>query len=259
MAQETTTVRVKRATKDRLAKYHQPEHDNLSQTIDALIEWTPDPSAITEGGCAVCETAPPADVPLEELSGIVQHFVADDSAGNTVSGHNWFCSADCVSEFQEQIDHQFPREPDAVTVGGADTPQTRLEADLEFLLSEDTPEVTLLNIPGAFPGSRYRGEPVYVEHNNEIVNEGVIREVFHEETRTTLTLDYDIATARLHHPNENVRAEYLSDWRVGEHTECGETAVIGDPDDPPFTCPSCSDSFDWNEWSEHPVSAEFRQ
>lgn len=257
-----TTITLEELLKERLESYRHPEHDNIGEVIGDLMEWVEKPVDILADGCTHCgETPRRADAPIGEMDGVVHSYAVDLEDGRTVTGTEYYCSPECAHREQEERAAQFPDEPDEVRVGGVDELEVTL-TDATSYFSETDIQVGL-DIPGAFDGEsahsgeyHYEGEPVYIKNEGSWVHEGVVEEIIHEDAHTTLIVGRDLDRTRLHHPDPEMREQFLSEWRIGEH-DCGDRVKFRRGDGPDGTCPHCEEELTEETFEEHDDSEGF--
>lgn len=244
-----TTLTIDELTRERLDIHRADAHDSWDETLDSLMEVMPTPGDVREG-CTNCDTELRWEGTVEDTGGCIVFFRAEYD-DNTMYGSNYYCSAECAHEAQQEAQKYVPERPDRVLVGGKGEPQTGF-GDASFYLDGEVREVSL-NLPGAFAGTDshgneydYFGEPVYVENEGQWVQSGVIEDIIHEESHTALLLGHDHETEMLLHPDEEKRADYRERHEKRESDEC---AVCGAEfsypvKDAPEECPECGDE----EW-----------
>lgn len=244
-----TTLTLDESIKQQLAAHRTDAHGSWGDTLEEMMTILP-PSDDYQEGCLNCGRGPRDPNRPSESGGVIQFFSVEQG-DQTITGSNYYCSPECAHEKQEEVNAMVPTEPDAVIVGGRSELRTVVEG-ATFHLDEHTMEVGL-DVPGAFGGQDshgdeydYIGEPVYVENNGQIVQEGVVEEIYHEETHTSLLLGHDHEVTQLNHPDEEVREEYEemhAKWTEDECAACGKPMRYM-VDDPPEECPHC----DAEEW-----------
>jgi hypothetical protein len=245
-----TTISVSHDTKDRFEQHRHADHNNADEALDSLLTVVPTPGEIQEG-CTNCGKPPLDDGPIDQHDGVIHHFRVDYD-GHTFTGMNWFCSAECAKETQEEVQARIPENPDLVTVGGDEEPRVEL-ADTSFYLDGKTKEVHL-DVPGAFTGTpngggeyAYHGEPVYIHNQGQVVQHGCIEDIIHEEGHTGLMLGTgDTATLMLNHPNKKKRLEYEEqhvEWLGAQCPDCGTEMRYPETADA-VPCPECDTQFD---------------
>lgn len=239
-----TTITLDEDLKDnRLSKYRLDSHKTWNETLSRMMNLLPDPGKFQEG-CGNCGGIAINPYKKRDQSGIIQFYSAEHD-GQFITGTRYFCSAGCAKEAQAEINAQFPTNPDAVIVGGRSEPRTVVE-DATFYIDGEAREV-VINVPGAFTGDYYyTGEPVYIENNDQIVQEGIIEQIAHEDVHTVLDLGHDAEITRLNHPDEEVRQEYEehhAKWSDAECAACGHgfSYMV---EEPPEECPECG-ALEW--------------
>ncbi len=245
-----TSVSIERESKEELRDHRHPDHDNWDDTLTGMLGILPTIEDMQDG-CANCGQEPFSNGPPEEQGGVIQWW-STEYEGSTILGSAYFCSPDCAAESEEERQNHIPEEPDEVIVGGKSEIRTTLE-HASFYMDGETMEVGM-PIPGAFDGSsshgteyNYVGEPVYVYHEGQYRQQGVIEEIIHEDHFTTLLLERgDYETVMLNHPDEERREQYKEQhakWTGEDCAACGEEVRFM-VEDPPETCPHC----DAEEW-----------
>lgn len=239
-----TTLTIDDVVKKRLRGYRPDSHDSWGQTLTQMMELLPTVEDF-QGGCINCGERSINPYEQDEYSGVVQ-FHATEYEGDIITGTSYFCSPECAKESQDEIESQFPTHPDAVIVGGRSELRTVVESATFYI--DGTRREVGISVPGAFEGDGYDyiNEPVYIENDDRIVQEGVIKEIVHEDAHTTFVLGHDAEVTRLNHPDEEVREEYEehhAEWTDGECDFCGFTFSYM-IEDPPDECPDCG-SEDW--------------
>lgn len=239
-----TTVSIEQHARDRLDDYRHEKHGTMTDVVTALLEMVPPVEEMHEG-CANCGTEPIESIPMEEQGGVIRWF-SHELDGTTIYHSNYFCSAECVAELDEEIERHVPREPDRIEVGGKSEMRAAF-SDATFHIEGQQQEVGI-PIPGAFAGEDshggeydYVGEPVYIWHEGDYRQQGVIEDIIHEETHTALILGHDRETVMLNHPDEERRREYAAQhekWTTADCGACG-TELHFMVNDPPDVCPKC--------------------
>jgi hypothetical protein len=205
-----TSITVGEDTKERLGDHRAPTHDSWSDVLDGMMEILPTVQDVEEG-CEHCGEVRPHGRAVEDAGGAVQFFHAEYE-DNDVYGSRYFCSAECAHDAQQEVEAMVPSEPDEVLVGGDAEPQAHVEGAV-FYIDGHTREVSLPT-PGAFGGTDshgneydYEGEPVYIRNNGDIVQDGVVDDIIHEDAATALLLGRDHETVMSNHPDDEKREE----------------------------------------------------
>lgn len=242
-----TTITVDDTTKERLETDHRADgHYSYDEQLNGMMEMLPTVEEMKEG-CANCDTGRLWQGTPEDTGGVIVSFHTEFD-GDDVYGATYFCSESCAMEMQEEMQKQIPSDPDEVLVGGADQFRSSFEG-ATFHIDQTTMEVGI-PVPGAFSGQSmagteydYEGEPVYIRNDGQVVQDGVIEDIIHEEGFTTLLLSrsegYD--TVMLNHPNEEKRQNYEEnhvEWTGGICPGC-ETEVRFPLDGEEDECPEC--------------------
>jgi ribosomal protein S27E len=244
-----TTLSVDEETKERLEDHRAPGHHSWDEALHGMMELLPAVDEIQEG-CGECGQGGLLGGVPEDGGGVIRYFSTVQD-GTDIHDANYYCSNECLGEVVERMDHYVPEEPDVVIVGGGG--ELRAEfGDATFYIDGDTMEVGL-PVPGAFDGEdshgnqyAYYGEPVYVVHDGEVVQKGVIEDIIHEETHTALILEHDHSTTMLHHPNDDKREQYEDnhvEWFDFECPDCGG-ALRSYEGAENVECPECDTTID---------------
>jgi len=239
-----TTLTISEDTKERLQDHRADEHYSWDEMLDGMMEVLPAVEEV-EDGCSHCDDPQFYGGTVEDTGGVVQFFHTEFE-DNDIYGTRYFCSTECAHEAQEEVNAMVPEEPEEVLVGGKSEMRASFEG-ASFYLDRDTREVGI-PVPGAFAGGDshgneydYEGEPVYVRNEGKVVQKGVIEDIIHEETHTTLLLGRSIETEMLNHPNAERREEYKEQHEKQEHNECAQcgTEFQYPTKEPPEECPDC--------------------
>jgi hypothetical protein len=247
---EKTTISLDWDVKERLGEnYRHDKHRTWTEWCEAVMRILP---PLDEFECVNCGEEPwNTEVPTEEYGGVIRWFKAeydDQEFWNS----NWYCSAECLEEMEDDIQRQVPEMPDRVLVGGADEIRCGIEG-ARFMIDGEQQSVTV-GTPGALSGTSvggreydYVGEPVYIKNRGEVVQHGVVDDIIHEEAHTVIILGHDHATELLNHPDEQKREEYEemhAEWYNSDCPECGaELRVCEDwegDDEIDISCHECS-------------------
>lgn len=227
-----TSVTLEDITKERLEQYRTPDHDNYSETLESLFTVVPTPTEMLADGCVECDDSPymhgTDGQSVDDIGGVTFTFTADAGGGREITDSLYFCSPECLREHRDRGEKYVPDEPDLVRVGGADELPVELDS-AGFGIDGESMWVTI-DAPGAFRGEStavdvefdYEGEPIYVRNGDDWVQEGVVEEIHHEETRTTLSMcrdDYE--TMMLNHPDDERREKYKED-HVDDHGDSND-------------------------------------
>ena len=259
MSDGKTTVTLTDEERERLEDYEHDDHYRVGEAVGMLMDVVPTLDDIGDG-CTNCGEGPRRDGPIDQFGGVIQHMHLDPV--NTEGAWTealWFCSPECVIEFEEERQKAIPSDPDKVVVGGKDELRTTI-SDASFIMDGRSMQVGL-DVPGAFAGETtfggeldYIGEPVWVYKDGKVRQSGVIEDIFHEEAHTTLGLEHDYLWTALCHPDEEQTEEFLEEWQVGTHTPCGRTIKAGRDSEFPFDCIECGEEVPEDEWEEHELS-----
>lgn len=234
-----TTLTIDETIKELLKDHRVPAHDSWGSTLYGMMKVLPTPEEVR----AELEGHPHKEWrgTLEKTGGVIKFFYHDEM---DVYGSAYFPDVDALIEHEDQMDAQFPREPDEVTVGG-DEEIAATFGDATFYFEEGPGEVTI-DVPGAFSGSDshggeydYIGEPVYIHNQGEVVQKGVVDDIIHEDAVTGIKLGNDHATEMLNHPDDQKREEYKEqhvEWIEGRCKSCGTSLRFPDTEE---ECPEC--------------------
>lgn len=206
------------------------------------------PLAGEETECLNCERPIYLNSDLLAMGGTLYWERVGTQDGDTYHVTNLYCSNECAAEWVENINEQFPDDPDEVLVGGRARPQVTL-TDATFIMDGERREIGT-KIPGAFTvdGEDYVGEPVYVKNNGRWVQSGVVDLIEHDHhEHTALGMGRKAPVERVNHPDPDEREEYrsmLEDQDCEEHTcdTCEESYLL-----PPMrieACPYCGAEYD---------------
>lgn len=247
---DETSLTIRESVKNRLEGHRHDSHGSWSEQLEGMMEMLPTIEEIYEDGCANCGEKPyHPDWPPEKNGGVIRFFHSEFE-GQDVFVSTYFCSIECANETQEEIDRQFPEEPDLVVVGGKE--QLRAESsDCSFYFTGDVMQITL-SIPGAFEG--YEDEPVFIKNADQWVQTGTVGQVIHEEAHTTLDLSQAVNSARLYHPDDETRQEAIESychWYKQTCPECGEELRVSEAMDETIKCGYCD-----SEIEREPVDEE---
>lgn len=238
-----TTISVDEETRKRLQKYRSAHHGSFDEQLNGMMDIIPTieemKERVNEDGHVSWQGTP-------ERTGGVIHFFHTTVGESKVTHSSYYPTAEAFAEMQRQIEQQVPTEPDEVIVGGKDELRTSFNG-ARFHIGGDDRWVSL-DIPGAFGGSNesgeeydYAGEPVYIKNAGEIVQQGVVEDIIHEDAHTAITLTSHHATEMLHHPNDRTREEYKevhTEWHDGKCEDCEGTFRYPESDEP-SECPNC--------------------
>jgi len=184
-----TTLTVDDSTKEDLEEHRHNKHYSWGEVLEGMMTMLPTVEEFEEG-CTNCGSEPIEDIPMEEQGGVVQWFHTEVD-GVEFDGQQYFCSTECAMEAEEEVRKMAPPNPDKVIVGGDDLPQIEIE-DASFYIFDGQSREVSVPIPGAFEGEDYKfsGEPVFIYHEGDVRQRGVIEEIVHEDlSHTTLILD----------------------------------------------------------------------
>lgn len=191
-----TTIGISDETREQLDEYRAPGHETWEDVLCGLMRMVP-PVDDIEAGCAQCGATPVYDGYIENVSGVIQWLHIDSY---DMYHSEYFCSPVCAREATEERQKYIPEYPDRVHVGGYERPRASFEG-ARFYIDGETREVAI-DVPGAF--SSYAGEPVYISNEGEIVQDGVVEEIIHEDAHTVLLLGRNQDVVETCHPNRRV-------------------------------------------------------
>jgi len=248
-----TSLTVDDGTRDAVEDRQLPGHDSLGETVEDLTHMVPSADAFAEG-ChgPECDRDPRQDDEYSDSGYIFRPLYTEYDYGDeahTVRGVELFCSRECFGSHHEEMDRQFPNEPDEVIVGGRREMQTSFSG-AQFIIDGEQHTLSI-SIPGALVGGdrfgnryNYRGEPVYImDDERGVLRSYVIEDIVHEEVHTAVLLEKDTAVEMYHHPDDEQRREYKEMHEEQSRTDCpacGNT-VQYPASDPPSKCPACGE------------------
>lgn len=206
-----TTITVSEDVKEQLADLRSEDHETWNDLFIDVCRIFPTPE---EAKTQLEDSMLPWKGSVVKTGGVIQFF-DQDVQGTRQYFSVYFPTMESAIETYEQGQHQVPEEPDKIIVGGVSEGRVEVEGNgLSMVLNGDAFQVGF-DLPGAFGGfdSRgepyeYEGEPVYIVNNGDVVQEGVVEEIIHDDFHTTLDLGHDYETTQLHHPDEEVREQY---------------------------------------------------
>lgn len=241
-----TSLPATEATRERIERYRVAEHDSIDDVLNDMMNRLPTVEEMREG-CVQCgEGELPGGKTPDEWGGIAHSF-SHEISGSREYYSNYFCSPECAQEFQEEAQRYVPEEPDLVVIGGKD--EMRFEVEGARFHIDETDRSVGFDIPGALTGTDshgnefdYVGEPVYIKNDGEWVQSGIAADIINEETWTAVPLEKDFSAERLHHPDDEIREQFLEE-RVEHYTapcpQCGEDLRFHTEMDDTVECDEC--------------------
>jgi len=206
-----TSLTVDQDTLKRLREYRTDEHYTWDEALNDLLHTVPPTEKLREG-CEHCGEPVLRNKRRSDSHMVVQSFTAE-GRGESFHLTRLFCSLDCAGQSHEKMEAMVPENPDEIIVGGADAFRTSFEG-ASYYVDGETREVGI-PLPGAFDGEGahgeeydYIGEPVYIHNDGRVVQNGVIKDIIHEDAYTALLLNHDYETVMNHHPNEDKQVEW---------------------------------------------------
>lgn len=239
---DITTLSVDESTREQFKAHRHDAHHNEDEVLKSMMAVLPTYKQLREDGCVNCGNPPIHDAPLDRSGGVIEYFRHTDTDYDAFYA-NWYCSHECFIEQREEINHQFPRHPDAVVVGGMDELRFAIEGNSELIIT-GPPSVTF-DHPVALDD--YVGEPIYIYHRGQWGHHGVIDDVFHEEAHTSVNITPGGDNRdRFYHPDDDERESYReghSMWYDADCPACGTKNRV-DEGTETQVCPDCDTGFE---------------
>lgn len=209
---DDTTMTLSADVKERLEEdFRHPEHDKWDDTVESIMAALPTIEELEEG-CVMCDQKPRHFDHHGRIGGVIDITTVDTDmlAGEEgerfdkdfITEVSWYCSKACASEAQEQVEHHLPSDPDVVYIGGETRRQVEIQ-DASFEMDGKKRYVTIHIPPTLFgtPEGReipdmdtdipgFEGEPVFIEHDNEIVQKGRLKGGFTTRSSVTFEVTY---------------------------------------------------------------------
>lgn len=214
-----TSIGLSQETRDRLDDYRAPGHASMEDVLESLLNVVPSVEQVARG-CQHCGDGPWIDGALDDIGGVIEFFY-HEAADRYVTG--WYCSRECAAATEDEMRHHFPREPDAVIIGGYEEWRQRIEGNAEYYVDDQMASITF-DIPKALDD--YEGEPVYIADRGEVVQTYVVDEIYHEEGKTALHLTSDAGREAYFHPDDEEREQYRENHNGKYDQEDGEPRPV---------------------------------
>lgn len=205
-----TTITVSEDTLEQLDDYKFAPDQSREDILEMMMTIVPSVVQV-EDGCDVCGDTPIGDGPIHERYGGVHWFTHEHHGGETIIT-GFFCSRSCAHELEEKVRHRLPENPDLVRIGGHEAPIVKIAHEVEFRLEGDGQKSLMIGLPcleaHLEEESTWFGEPVYIKHQGEWVQHGVITRMEGDGEATYMDIGVNFHVSMPNHPDDAKREEW---------------------------------------------------